>query len=208
MWNEGLSIQGSVETGHIDPVFVVDTEDPWVDSMLMGSNVIQVGNLSFQGGKISVEATAAAGNTLNYSFAVKNYGTVPVKIVTAQYPFDSLWVTVRPEDGDESVIDPDKTVKGNIRIEIPPGTEPGDYYLDLDINCIQWNGDPDEPEDWWNQPLRVEGEINVPVPEISVVMDNSLAETDFSICETVDGLGSENDLTEQSITNEIQEVVE
>ncbi|NLO21755.1 MAG: hypothetical protein GX119_07115 [Syntrophomonadaceae bacterium] len=207
-WNEGLSIQGSVKTGHIEPVFVVDTGDPWVDSMLMDSNVLKVGILSVEGGKISVEATAAAGSTLNYSFAVKNYGTVPVKIVTAEYPFESLWVTVSPEDGDESVIDPDKTVKGNIRIEILPGTAPGDYHLDLDINCIQWNGDADELERWWNQPLQVEGIITVPAPETDgLVTENNVSETNFYGSE-MDGSGTENDLTEQSITNEIQEVVE
>lgn len=207
-WNEGLSIQSTVETGNIDPVFVVDTGDPGIDSFLMGSSVLQIGDLSVQAGKISVAATAAAGSTLNYSFAVKNRGTVPVKFVRAQYPFKSLWVTVIPEDGDESVIDPDQTVKGTVQIEILPGTAPGNCLLDLDINCIQWNGDLNELERWWNQPLQVEGIITVPAPETDgLVTENSISETNFYGSE-MDGSGTENDLTEQPITNEIQEVVE
>lgn len=174
----------------------------------MGSSVLKVGDLSVEEGKISVAATVAAGSTLNYSFAVKNHGTVPVKIVTAQYPFESMWVTIIPEAGDESVIDPDQTVKGTVQIEIPPTTAPGDYLLDLHINCLQWNGDLDELERWWNQPLRVEGIITVPVPETDgLASENNSTDVNFYGSE-MDGLDTENDLTEQSITNEIQEVVE
>jgi hypothetical protein len=207
-WNEGLSIQSTVETGNIDPVFVIDIGDPGIDSFLVGSSVLKVGDLSVEEGKISVAATAVAGSTLNYSFAIKNHGTVPVKIVTTQYPFESLWVTINPESREEAVIDPDQTVKGVVQIYVPPETAPGEYYLDLDINCIQWNGDLDELERWWNQPLRVEGMITVPAPETDgLVTSDNVSEVNNCGSET-DGLDTERELTEQSITNEIQEVVE
>lgn len=128
-WADKISLQSTISTGNIDPVFVESTITQINSGVEAGKTEVP-----FNGKNMNIQVNnAQANSTYIVNYTVKNNGQIPVKCEPVNPNVEGIFIENEMSD----IVDSGCTGKGSFMISLVNAKEKS-YVFDLNLVFKQW----------------------------------------------------------------------